>query len=183
MQPLFEDDEKQCMYDDTIHVTASGTVTSVNKETCSFIIFGKQYVCGQHQQLVIHGHTNKNSKWKNPSAVLPRAHAVIGFDGFLDRFESYIPQNQNKKITCVVVALQTINFLQDPPGRSSPAQGKDVRERVKNRKRKRASSNVVTPSTTPSHSQASKVATSSGTLLGDDEHNNSGNELENAMPL
>ena len=84
---------------------------------------------------------------------------------------------------CIVVALQTINFLQDPPSRSSPAQGKDVREHVKNHKRKRASSNVVTPSTTPSHLQASKVATSSGTLLGDDEHYNSGNKLENATPL
>ena len=93
MQPLFDDDEKQCMYDDTMRIVAGGTVASVSKESCSFVVFGTQFVCGQQEEIAIRGHTNKNTKWKNPAAVLPHAKAIINFNGFLDRFEGYTLQN------------------------------------------------------------------------------------------
>ena len=176
MQPLFDDDEKQCMYDDTMHIVAGGTVASVSKESCSFVVFGTQFVCGQQEEITIRGHTNKNPKWKNPAAVLPRAKAIINFDGFLDRFEGYTPQNRTAPITCAVVAVQNIYFLQPAPTTAAPVPGKDIRTRVQSHKWKRGNTTVPSQTTPPVLSQTSKEASSSHTLLDDDERNVSENE-------
>ena len=136
MQPLSDDEEIQLMYDDTIHVSVSGTVVSVSKETNSFWIKATQYISGQYDHVAVHGHMDKNRKWKQPVSVLPSANSIIAFDGILDRFESYTPADTTDELTCIVVNIEDITFLQPRPDKKTSG-NKSARERIKIRKQKR----------------------------------------------
>lgn len=171
MQPLLDDDDKEIMYDDTIDVTVSGTVMSTVKETCTFFMQGIQYVCGRQEEVAIRAHLN-NPKWKDPSAVLPRSKAVIGFDGHLDGFETFTPSHSTENMTRIVVAVQDISFLHPPPEQSASA-GKSsakntglqsVRDKVKRRRQKKKDTKS-TPST-PDISPTPTMASSSQSVLG-----------------
>ena len=115
MQPLSDDEDKQVRYDDTIHVDVTGTVASVCKTTCSFWIQCTQCVCGQYDQIAVHGRMDKNRKWKQPLSILPSPNTIIALDGVLERFETYKAPNSADELTCVVVAVDDITFLQPPP--------------------------------------------------------------------
>lgn len=166
MQPLSDDDDKQAAFDDTMHVSVSGTVTASDQRTCTFHIHGSQFVCGQHENIAVRAHMNKNPKWKNPAAVLPRTKSVISFHGILDRFESITPPNKTERIKCVVVAVQQVTFLQGPQEETTsplqtPAQ-KSVRDRVKRRREKKVKADVEASPATACNSQD----TSSQVVLG-----------------
>lgn len=171
MQPLVDDEDKNVMYDDTIDVTVSGTVTSTVKDTCMFFMHGMQYVCGQQEEVAIRAHLN-NPKWKDPSVVLPRSKAVIGFDGHLDGFETFTPSNRTEKMTRIVISVQDISFLHPPPDEPTnvvkgAAKGTDqqtVRDKVKRRHQKKKEAKT-TPST-PEVSPTPMMASSSQSLLG-----------------
>lgn len=169
MQPLADDDEQQVMFDDTIHVSVTGMVSSSDKRTCMFHIHASQFVCGQHEGIAVRADMNKNPKWKNPSAVLPREKAIISFHSILDRFEMITPPNKTDPIKCVVVAVQHVSFLQGPQDNvANTAQHsaqKSVRDRVKRRKQKQVKVEKASPSA-PENSQTMSVASSSQITLG-----------------
>jgi hypothetical protein len=190
MQPLFDDDDKQLMYDDTINVTVAGTVISTMKESCTFFMHGTQYIGGQQEEVAVRAHMNRNPKWKNPSAVLPRAKAVIGFDGCLDGFEVFTPQNRTEKITRIVVAVQDISFLQPPLEESTNASKisaknspqKSVRDKVKRRKQKKPKLEPKSVPSTPEESHT-VIASSSQNVLGKHDASSSEDNLDKTTLL
>ena len=119
MLPIDEDNEKLPIIDDNIYVSALGTVTSSSKQTTSFYMYMQQFVCSQHEDIAVRGVMNKNAKWKNPLEMVPDANSMISFDSVLNKFEIYRPEKTNKKVTCTVVAVQDVTFLQKRGGRSN----------------------------------------------------------------
>ena len=169
MQPLADDDEKQATFDDTIHVSVAGTVTSSDKKTCTFHIHASHFVCGGHEDIDVHTDLNKNPKWKKPSAVLPREKAIISFHGILNRFETITPPNRTNSIKSVVVAVQRITFLQGPQeelSNTTQSAQKSVRDRVKRRKQKQIKIEKAASPSAPDNSQSMSLASSSQITLG-----------------
>lgn len=174
MQPLADDDEKQGTFNDTMNVSVSGTVMSSDKQTCTFHLHALQFVCGQHEDIAIRAHMNRNPKWKNPSTVLPREKAIVSFHGFLDCFETITPPNRTNTIKCIVVAVQRITFLQGPQEEiTNPAHTsaqKSVRDRVKRHKQKQVKVELTASPSEPHQSQEMSVASSSQITLGKRAH-------------
>ena len=182
MLPIDEDDEKLPIIDDNIYVSASGTVTSSSKQTTSFYMYTQQFVCGQQEDIAVRGVMNKNAKWKNPLEMVPGTNSMISFDGILDKFESYRPEKTNKKITCAVVTIQDITFLQcveEGEMKAGKTKKVEMRERLKSRKEKKQ---TVEPST-PDASQSSSLPSTSQKLLGKRKATISEDEIEQVTSL
>ena len=166
MLPIDEDNEKLPIIDDTVRVSVCGTVAESSKENASFCMYTKQYVCGQLEEIAIRAILNKNTKWKNPLQVLPYPNSLIGFDGVLDKFEIYNPDNSSHKVTRAVVAVQDVTFLLNVDEGGTNTDKTVMKDKIKNRWGKKKN---VTPSsvqTTPVTSQGSSVPLPSQKSLG-----------------
>lgn len=177
MQPLSDDDDKTAMYDDTIHVSVTGTVISVERESSSFWIYSTQYICGEYDQVAVHARMDKNRKWKQP--LMPDRNSIITFDGVLDRFERYTPPSTAHDVTCVVVAVDDITFLQPRPEKKTLADEQWVRDKVKNRKRNWKMNEGDEIASTSNISQTPSMPSTSQTTLGKRKATSSGDNIEN----
>lgn len=164
MQPLSDCDENMPLYDDTMIVSVSGTVTSSSRATCSFYLHGTQFVCGQHAEIAVRAIMDRNPKWKNPLELLPEARSLISFDGVLQRFESYTPPNTSDAITCAVVTVEDITFLIRREDQATATQTNAIREKIKNRQQNRRTSKVS--DSTPDNSQNTSSPSTSQNVLG-----------------
>jgi hypothetical protein len=70
-------------------VTVSGTVSSIDKETLSFVIVTTQYVDGSQgrDNLHIRGRIKRGPRWREPEKRLPRVDSVVHFEGVLEEIE------------------------------------------------------------------------------------------------
>jgi hypothetical protein len=166
MQPLTDDDNKMDMYDDSITLSASGTVASRSIETCSFMMQTTQFVCGQQEEIAVRARMDKNPKWKRPLDLLPDEKAIIAFDSTLDRFEHYTPPNSKNTIICAVVNVEDITFLLTPEESTSTPQQKSIRDRLKTRRQKRAPSKTASIPSSPEQTQTSSTPSKKGSVLG-----------------
>ena len=185
MQPLSEDDDKLIMYDDTIHIAITSTVIASSKQSGTFHMYTTQFVCGQSEEIAICGVMNKNPKWKNlnPLGLLPDPNTIISFDSVLDRFEKYTPPNCSHSVTCAVVAVQDITFLQGMDEGKTTAEQKDVRDRVKGRMQKMKTGNPTSQPDTPDASQTSSIPSSSQKTLGKQKASSSEDNIDTGTSL
>lgn len=152
MQPLSSEQEDDL--DETIHISAFGSVTSINNDPAYFIMHATQYVAGgqSSDDIAIRAELFKNPKWPNPSERLPQPKAVVGIWGKLDQIDGYTFAG-TKKTTCLVVDVEEISYLYNPkrdPAEkpSTPTKKKSsLQERFKKRTRNRNTSPLSSPST------------------------------------
>ena len=113
MQPLSTD---QCAdLDETIHISATGTVTSIINEPPAFIMHITQFVMGglSSDDIAIHAELHQNPKWRSPAERLPFLRAVITVWGSLRRFDR-ITLAANHSTTCVVVDVDDLSYVYNP---------------------------------------------------------------------
>ena len=189
MQPLSEEKDHVLMCDDTIHVSVVGTVIASSKQNNTFEMYTKQYVCGQNEEIAVHGVMDKNPKWKNPLTVLPRPNSIIAFDSILDRFDSYMPPHRSKPILCAVVSVQDITFLQCVEEQTTSLDKKKMNDRMRSRLRKGKAKDTTSLRTTPeasctaSNPSAVSIALSSQQTLGKRKPSSSEDKIEQATSL
>ncbi|KAH9025132.1 hypothetical protein EDB84DRAFT_1614023 [Lactarius hengduanensis] len=113
MQPLSQIQEDGL--DDTMRISGSGTVTSTETDTPSFLIYANQYVDGgfSTDDITVRGCLDNNPKWVEPLKRLPVPKSVVGFCGILQKFDTYTPPGKSA-ITCVVVAIKDIVYISKP---------------------------------------------------------------------
>jgi len=141
--------------DQTTYISGNGTVSSVESDPPSFLINATQYVAGgsSSDDIAIRGFLNSR-KWINPQDRVPQPKAVIAFWGILQHFESYLRVNKTTS-TCVVVAVDDITYLYNPPREKqlpssttdSPEPKKTLREQLKARAEQHSSQSTSSPST------------------------------------
>ena len=183
MLPVDEDDEKLVFIDDTIYISAAGTVVSSSKETATFYMCTQQYVCGQQEDVAVRAIMNKNPKWKNPLEMLPHPNSMIAFDGVLDKFETYKPDKRSKGVTCAVVSVQDVTFLQNVEDGGAKTDNTAMRDKLKNRKLKKVDVNPCSLLTTPDASQGSSLPSTSQKALGKRKASCSEEEIEQVTSL
>ncbi|KAF8270109.1 hypothetical protein EI94DRAFT_1699012 [Lactarius quietus] len=102
--------------EDPVCISGAGMVSSVNRDTLSFIIHASQYTSGgeSSDDIAIRARLDLNLKWTNPTQRLPHTSALIRFSGTLHHFETFHPPNSTRHVTCAVVALDDITYLPRP---------------------------------------------------------------------
>ena len=145
MQPL--SDDQIANLDDTVRISAGGTVTSIHTDPPSFVIHATQYVMGAlaSDDIAIRAELSKNPKWQNPTERVPQVNSNVIIWGTLQSFETYKTSPQ-KKNTCAIVDVEDITYIFTPKPKStekpSPADVKKTKlqEKFGNRGRNRQAS-------------------------------------------
>ncbi|KAH9033153.1 hypothetical protein EDB83DRAFT_2319038 [Lactarius deliciosus] len=72
-------------------ITVSGTVTSVDEDTLSFVVTTKQYVStgDGNDTLRVRGRLEKGPRWKEPLKRLPTVNNIVHFEGALQEVEEH----------------------------------------------------------------------------------------------
>jgi hypothetical protein len=98
-------------------VSASGMVSSVNKEHHSFILFPTQNVSASthHETIPVQAALEKGPKWPNPIARLLSLHGFlhgfVSFTGKLAHFEDNSANIRSNLCSCAVIAVDSIVYL------------------------------------------------------------------------
>jgi hypothetical protein len=102
--------------DQTIYISGSGTVFSIETEPLSFLIHTMQDVAGgqSSDDITIRGKMGNNPKWSNLQECLLPTKAIVAFWGALQHFKSFCHAN-NTLSTCAVVAVHDITYLYNLP--------------------------------------------------------------------
>jgi hypothetical protein len=176
MQPLSNEEEEESKYDNNIYISGSGTVSSTNAETFSFVIHATQYISGgdRSDDIAICGRMNKSAKWPKPLELLPKVHSIIYFRGILDNIGSYTPPNSKKSSTCMYIAMEDITFLFTPSTTMTKQATRNIRQKIEARTKKRKNS----PSSSQTQSQTSSLPSTSQKTLGKRKAN-SEDEVDN----
>ncbi|KAH9015350.1 hypothetical protein EDB84DRAFT_1567746 [Lactarius hengduanensis] len=169
--------------DDTIRISGSGIVTSVEADPPSFLIHATQYIDrGQStDEFAVRGRLDNNPKWADPMERIPQPNSIIRWNGILLRFDTYTPPGKNL-VSCIVVATKDITYIFTPDKTAAktapkrlPADSKsNLRQQVKSRTRSQHSSN-------PSTSQASTSPGTSQSHLGKRKSVNSADEVNDNL--
>lgn len=157
MQPLSADPALDL--DEVVRVGANGTVTSIATNPPSLIIHATQYVAGGERKddIAVRGEMQNNPKWQDPAERLPKPRAVVSIFGPLRSFDSY-RRAGNDTITCVVMDVDDITYLFNPPretdkkntqkANTTEKKKSALQEKFQARARKRhASQSLSSPST------------------------------------
>ena len=94
-------------------VTASGMVSSVDKDHNSFIMFPTQTISSsaERETLPMRAVLEKGPKWPNPTARLPSPHAFVAFTGKLAHFEDNTGKIKADLQSRAVISLDSITYL------------------------------------------------------------------------
>lgn len=113
MQPLSLKNEADL--NDTVCVSAIGTVSSIRNNPASFLMHVTQYITGgqSSDDIAIWADLHKNLKWSNPAEWLPQQKAIISIWGKLNCFNTYTFSG-TKMMTSVVVDIEDITYLYNP---------------------------------------------------------------------
>jgi hypothetical protein len=162
MQPLSADQAADI--DDLIHISALGSVASINNEPPSFLMHISQFVAGGHpgDNIAIHAELGRCPKWHNPAERLPQPKAIISIWGTLHSFNTYTPPSTNCSTTCVIVDTTELTYVYnpkcDPIEKAALPQKKKskLQDRFKPWGRKPNSSSCPTTLPTPCSSQVTQ---------------------------
>ncbi len=166
MQPVTSVDEPDL--DDTIRISGSGTVTSIENLPPSFLIHTTQYVDGGHgsDDIIVQGCLDNNPKWADPNERIPQVKAVIGFNGILQHFEPYFPPGK-KPITCIVVAVKDIAYIFTPEKKKAKGTENTSDTPTKTTARQKIKARTQTEQTSPcASSQTFSLPSTSQVRLG-----------------
>lgn len=141
MQPLSTDQAADL--DDMIHISTTGTVTSMTVDTASFIIHTTQYITGRQKKddVAVCAELARNPKWCAPNEHVPVLNAVVNVWSTLQSFDTYV-HSRDKRTTCIVIDVKDITYLYAPKKEAgekstSPTKNKmPLQERFKRRDHK-----------------------------------------------
>ncbi len=180
MQPLSGANEPDM--DDAIHISGSGTVTSIEQDPPSFFIYATQYVDGglASDEIAVHGCLDDNPRWTDPARHVPQEKGVIGFNGILQRFKPYHPPGR-KPTTCIVITVKDITYIFTPekkPGK--PGDTRSAATQVKGGIRQKIKARTHTQRAYESdHSRTLSSPSTSQICLGKRKAENSEDEINN----
>lgn len=94
-------------------ITASGMVSSVDKDRNSFFMFPTQKITSsaERQALPLRAVLEKGPKWPNPTARLPSPHAFVAFTGKLAHIEDNMEKIKADVQSRAVISVDSITYL------------------------------------------------------------------------
>lgn len=144
--------EQAAEVNDTIYVSAMGTVSSIHSNDTSFVMHLTQYVSGAEKShpVDIRAELAKNAKWQDPCERVPQVKAIVSIWGTLQHFETHVT-SRNVHTKCIVVDVDDISYIFNPKKQpiekvTTPVKKKgELQDRLK-RRQVRQKTSLPTPS-------------------------------------